>query len=220
MDTEAIVQLFVSGFWGTVKLASWTFVFSMLLGTLLGIMRISPIPVLRGAAGAYVTIMRNTPSTLVLFFCAFGLPYLDVKFGDDTATRSFIYAVIGLSCYTAAFISEAIRSGFATIPIGQAEAARSIGLTFSQSVTLVILPQAIRAVVPPIANHVIAMVKNTSIASAFNNKELISAMRNAVEIRGDLVLTLLVATAGAYLILTLSLGWLASVLERKMAVKR
>lgn len=220
MDVGDLTQLFISGFWGTVKLASWTFVLSMLLGTLLGIMRISPIPALRAFSATFVTVMRNTPSTLVLFFCVFGLPYLDVKFGSDTASRSFIYAVIALSVYTSAFICEAIRSGFATVPAGQAEAARSIGLSFTQSVQLIILPQAFRAVVPPIANHVIAMVKNTSLASAFNNKELISAMRNAIELRGDMVLTIIVATAAAYLVLTLGLGWLAARLERRLVVQR
>ncbi|RAC91890.1 amino acid ABC transporter permease, partial [Burkholderia multivorans] len=125
-----------------------------------------------------------------------------------------------LTAYTACFVAETLKAGIATIPVGQAEAARAIGLTFNQTLSEVILPQAFRTVIPPLGSVVIAMLKNTSIASAFNNRELISAMRNAIELRGDLVIPILFGTAVAYLVLALILGRIFSYLERKLVILR
>ncbi|WGW12967.1 amino acid ABC transporter permease [Saxibacter everestensis] len=220
METSDLVALFASGFWGTIKLAFLTLIGSLIFGTVLAAMRVSPTPILRGAATAYINLVRNTPLTLVMFFCAFGLPYLDIRFGESTSTRAFYYAVLALTAYTSCFIAEAIRSGIATIAVGQAEASRAIGLTFGQSLRFIILPQAIRTVIPPLGNQIIAMVKNTSIASGFNNQELISAMKNTIEFRADIVIPVLCATAAAYLILSLGLGQVFRVLERKAAIVR
>ncbi|MCM1012288.1 amino acid ABC transporter permease [Brevibacterium sp. XM4083] len=220
MDFLALLELFGSGVWGTVKLFTVTLVGSLVLGTILAAMRVSPTPVLRIAASAYINIVRNTPLTLVMFFCAFGLPFLDIRFGDSSSFNSFVYATLALTAYTACFVAETLKAGIATIPVGQAEAARAIGLTFNQTLTQVILPQAFRTVIPPLGNVIIAMLKNTSIASAFNNRELISAMRNAIELRGDLVIPILFGTAVAYLILALILGRIFSYLERKLVILR
>lgn len=220
MDFLALLELFGSGIWGTVKLFTVTLVGSLVLGTILAAMRVSPTPVLRIAASAYINIVRNTPLTLVIFFCAFGLPFLDIRFGDSSSFNSFVYATLALTAYTACFVAETLKAGIATIPVGQAEAARAIGLTFNQTLTQVILPQAFRTVIPPLGSVIIAMLKNTSIASAFNNRELISAMRNAIELRGDLVIPILFGTAVAYLILALILGRIFSYLERKLVILR
>ncbi|GAA1617894.1 MULTISPECIES: amino acid ABC transporter permease [Brevibacterium] len=220
MDFLALLELFGSGIWGTVKLFTVTLVGSLVLGTILAAMRVSPTPVLRIAASAYINIVRNTPLTLVMFFCAFGLPFLDIRFGDSSSFNSFVYATLALTAYTACFVAETLKAGIATIPVGQAEAARAIGLTFNQTLTEVILPQAFRTVIPPLGSVIIAMLKNTSIASAFNNRELISAMRNAIELRGDLVIPILFGTAVAYLILALILGRIFSYLERKLVILR
>ncbi|WP_137825480.1 amino acid ABC transporter permease [Brevibacterium sp. 2SA] len=220
MDFLALLELFGSGVWGTVKLFTVTLVGSLVLGTILAAMRVSPTPVLRIAASAYINIVRNTPLTLVMFFCAFGLPFLDIRFGDSSSFNSFVYATLALTAYTACFVAETLKAGIATIPVGQAEAARAIGLTFNQTLTQVILPQAFRTVIPPLGSVIIAMLKNTSIASAFNNRELISAMRNAIELRGDLVIPILFGTAVAYLILALILGRIFSYLERKLVILR
>ncbi|WP_045077124.1 amino acid ABC transporter permease [Psychromicrobium lacuslunae] len=212
--------LFASGFWGTIVLSFFTMVGSLIFGTVLAAMRVSPTPVLRAAATTYVNVVRNTPLTLVLFFCAFGLPYLQISFGNTTDQVSFNYAVLALTAYTSCFVCEAIRSGIATVPLGQAEAARSIGLTFTQSLRFIILPQGIRTVVPPLASVIIAMVKNTSIASGFNNKELISAMNGVIELRGDQVPLILAGTAIAYLILSIGLGQIFGLIERKVRIAR
>lgn len=220
MDFLELLQMFLSGAWGTIKLFAVALVGSMILGTVLAAMRVSPTPVLRIAASTYINVVRNTPLTLVMFFCAFGLPFLDIRFGSTSSFNSFVYATIALIAYTACFVAETLKSGISTIPVGQAEAARAVGLSFGQTLNEVVLPQAFRTVIPPLGSVIIAMLKNTSIASAFNNRELISAMRNAIEVRGDLVIPLLFGTALAYLILALLLGRIFDYLEKKLVILR
>ena len=215
-----LIQMFLSGTWGTLSLFGVTLVGCLLGGTILAAMRVSPTPVLRGTAAAYVSVVRNTPLTLVMFFCVFGLPYLDIRFGSTAAMNSFVLANIALIAYTSCFVAETLRSGIATVPVGQAEAARAIGLSFTQVLGFIVLPQAFRTVLPPLGSVIIAMLKNTSIASAFNNRELISAMRGAIEVRGDIVIPLLLATALVYLLLAVVIGRVFDVLERKLVILR
>lgn len=215
-----LIQMFLSGTWGTLTLFGVTLIGCLIGGTILAAMRVSPVPVLRGAAAAYVDVVRNTPLTLVMFFCVFGLPYLDIRFGSTAGMNSFVLACIALTAYTSCFIAETLRSGIATVPVGQAEAARAVGLGFGQVLSFVVLPQAFRTVIPPLGSVIIAMLKNTSIASAFNNRELISAMRNAIEVRGDIVIPLLLATALIYLVLALGLGRIFAYLEKKLVILR
>src|SRR5262245_48902598 len=116
-------------------------------------MRVAPTPVLQAAGAVYVTVVRNTPLTLVLAFCTLGLSdTLGLTFSSTPGTNSFWLVVVGLSAYTATFVCETLRSGINTVPIGQAEAARAIGLTFFQSLRLILLPQAFRAVVAPLGS--------------------------------------------------------------------
>jgi glutamate transport system permease protein len=187
-------------------------VLALALGTVLAAMRVSPIPTLRGAGAGYVEVVRNTPLTVAFLFVVFVLPQLDIRLSF------FVFAVIAVTVYHAAFFCEAVRSGINAVGVGQAEAARSIGLTFIQSLRLVILPQAFRTVVPPLINVVIALTKNTSIAAAFGVLEL-----TAVGVRlanADAVIPVLVGVAACYLLLTLTSGWLAGWLERRVAVAR
>lgn len=220
MDVASLIGLFLSGTWGTIKLFSITLVGCLAFGTVLAALRVAPTPVLRAAASAYITTVRNTPLTLVMFFCVFGLPFLDIRASSDSGVNSFVLATIALIAYTSCFVAEVLRSGISTIPVGQAEASRAIGLNFFQTLRFVIMPQAFRTVIPPLGSVIIAMLKNTSIASAFNNRELISAMRNAIEIRGDITLLIIAGTAVAYLILALVLGRVFAFLEKKWVIHR
>ncbi|EFG48255.1 ABC transporter, permease protein [Brevibacterium mcbrellneri ATCC 49030] len=220
MDFADIVMLFLSGVWGTVKLFGVTLVGCLVLGSILAAMRVSPTPVLRAAASVYITTVRNTPLTLVMFFCVFGLPFLDIRASHDSAINSFVLACVALIAYTSCFVAEVLRSGISTIPVGQAEAARAIGLNFGQTLRYVIMPQAFRTVIPPLGSVIIAMLKNTSIASAFNNREIISAMRNAIEMRGDITLLVIAGAAVSYLILALILGRVFTILENKWVIHR
>ena len=202
------------GFVTTLELSVLASVLALLLGTLLAAMRVSPVPTLRAAGATYVELVRNTPLTVVFFFVVFVLPQLDVLL------PYFAFAVIALTVYHAAFFCEAVRSGINAVGVGQAEAARSIGLTFGQSLRLVVLPQAFRTVIPPLINVVIALIKNSSIAAAFGVVELTATGTRLAAANGDAVIAVLVGVAVCYLVLTLPSGWLAGRVERRVAVAR
>jgi glutamate transport system permease protein len=202
------------GFVTTLALTVVSSVLALALGTLLAAMRVSPVSTLRAAGAAYVEVVRNTPLTVVFFFAVFVLPQLDIRL-------AFLqFAVIAVTVYHAAFFCEAVRSGVNAVGAGQAEAARSIGLTFTQSLRLVILPQAFRTVVPPLINVVIALTKNTSIAAAFGVVELTAVGTRLANANGDAVIAIFAGVAVCYLVLTLPSGWLAGQLERRVAVAR
>ena len=202
------------GFVTTLEVSALSSVLALLLGTLLAAMRVSPVPTLRAAGATYVELVRNTPLTVVFFFVVFVLPQLDILL------PYFAFAVIALTVYHAAFFCEAVRSGINAVGVGQAEAARSIGLTFGQSLQLVVLPQAIRTVIPPLINVVIALIKNSSIAAAFGVVELTATGTRLANANGDAVIAVLVGVAVCYLVLTLPSGWLAGLLERRVAILR
>jgi glutamate transport system permease protein len=150
----------------------------------------------------------------VLFFCAFVLPQLNLRLDYTTA------AIIGLTLYTSPFVAEAIRSGVNGVPVGQAEAARAIGLGFGQTVGLVVLPQAVRMVIPPLINVLIALTKNTSVAAGFSVIELVAVSRQVIQLNGNATITILAAVGVFYLVITVPLGQAARHLERRAAVAR
>jgi glutamate transport system permease protein len=155
-------SLFASFFWGSVKLFLIAGAGALVLGTLLAALRVSPVPAMRVFGTLYVNTVRNTPLTLVLVFFGFAAPKLGIPLDYFPA------ACLGLVLYTAAFICEAVRSGINTVPPGQAEAARAVGMPFSQVLSQVVLPQALRASVPPLVSVLIALLKNTTVATAVN----------------------------------------------------
>ncbi len=208
------LPLYWQGFRTTLTLALLSGVLALVLGTVLGAFRVSPIPSLRAFGLVYVELVRNTPLTAVFFFAVFVMPRLGV------ILDFYITAVIALTVYTAAFVCEAVRSGVNSVGVGQAEAARSIGLTFSQTLRSVILPQAFRTVIPPLINIFIALTKNTSIAGAFFVGELFNVGRRLANDRGDAVLWVLAGVAVFYLLITIPAGLLAGYVERKAAFAR
>lgn len=156
----------------------------MVLGTILCALRVGPVAIMRRAAATYVTLVRNTPLVVVFAFFSFAAPmfgltfsFLDVHIGQFDFTEAYGAAVVSLTLYTSTFVSEGLRSGINAVPLGQAEAARAIGLTFGGSMTQVVLPQAFRASVPPLASVQIALLKNTSVAAVFGVAEAVSQMR-------------------------------------------
>jgi glutamate transport system permease protein len=208
------LPLYWDGFQMTLRLTLVSAVASLVLGTLLGAFRVSPVPTLRGFGTVYVELLRNTPLTLVFFFMVFVAPQLGVKLPFETS------AYVALSLYTAAFVCEAVRSGVNSIGVGQAEAARAIGLTFTQTMSQVVLPQALRTVVPPLINIFIALTKNTSVAVGFFVTELMAVgVRLAPRNPADVVEVLL-GVAVFYLAITIPAGILAGRLERRVAFAR
>lgn len=213
----AIVEnlpLYWDGFQVTLRLTLVSALVALVLGTLLGASRVSPVPTLRAFGTVYVELVRNTPLTLVFFFFVFVAPQLGVKLPFETS------AYVALSLYTAAFVCEAVRSGVNSVGVGQAEAARSIGLGFGQTMTQVVLPQAFRTVVPPLINIFIALTKNSSVAVGFFVTELMAVgVRLANRNPGD-VIAVLIGVALFYLAITIPAGVLAGRLERKVAFAR
>ncbi len=183
-------------------------------GLLLAIMRSSPVLGFRALSTLYVAVTRNVPLAVVFFFSAFVLPQLGVR------VSYFSFAVIALVAYYSSFFCEAIRSGINSVAFGQAEAARSIGLSYSDCLRFVVLPQALRNSIPPVVNVMIALVKNTAVASAFGVAESLSAMQRLANDEAAAVLVILMATAVIYLSITVPLGFVATRIERRSAYSR
>ena len=206
--------LYGSAFLGTIELFVVAAIGSLVGGLLLAAMRVSPVPVLRAFGTGYVNIVRNTPLTLVFFFFAFAYPRLaivDLSF--------FTRACMALIVYTSAFVCEVIRSGVNTVPVGQAEASRALGFTFGQTLSAVVMPQALRSVVPPLTNVQIALLKNTTIAAGFSVFEAGGIYQRLSE-QGYNVLIGLLWVAVGFLILVVPLTLLQRRLERSWSVAR
>ncbi|HEY0508575.1 MAG TPA: amino acid ABC transporter permease [Blastococcus sp.] len=199
----------------TLALAVASGVCALVIGTLLAGMRVSPVAPLRGAATFYVETFRNTPLTVVFFFLVFGIVEIDLQFPSR-----FIASVAALSLYTAAFVCEAIRSGINSVPPGQAEAARAIGLDFGQTLRTIVLPQAFRTVVPPLGNVWIALAKNTSIAAGFTVTELTAALLRLSNVASDQLPLVFGAIVLAYLLITLPSAWIIRLVEKRVAIVR
>jgi len=209
------LSLYLEGILKTLQICAWSAIGSLVLGTLVAACRVSPVPPLRWFGTSWVNVFRNCPLTVVLFFTAFGLPEIGIN------AEYFWFGVLGLVLYTSAFVCEAVRSGINSVPAGQAEAARAVGLTFSQSLANVIMPQAIRTVVPPLGSVIIAMIKNSAIVGAFGvGGELFSVIDTLTGSRGIAVVPVLIGVVLGYLILIIPAGVLLGVLERKVAVVR
>lgn len=179
-------DLYLRAFGYTLAMFLVAGVLSTVFGTFLAACRVGPVAVLRIAATTYVTLVRNTPLVIMFAFFQFAAPvlgidwtytWLDVHVGDFDFTSFFGSAVVSLTLYTSAFVCEALRSGVNAVPLGQAEAARAIGLPFGGVMSQVVLPQAFRASVPPLASVQIALIKNTSVAAVFGVAEAVSQMR-------------------------------------------
>ena len=217
-------QIF-EAFWTTIQLTVFSAVGALILGTLLAAMRLSPVPMMNWIGTTYVNVVRNTPLTLIILFCSFGLSQtLGITLVDSTSLTSiedsnFRLAVLGLTVYTASFVCETVRSGVNTVPLGQAEAARSLGLTFGQNLRMILLPQAFRAVLIPLGSVLIALTKNTTISSAIGVTEAALLMKGMIENTAALLAVGTIFAVG-FIILTLPVGLLFGWLGKKYAVAR
>jgi len=208
------LDLFGPFFLRTIELFVLSAVGSLIWGTVLAMLRVSPVPLFRAVGTAYVTIARNTPLTLVFAFFVFAYPLLDIVKLDY-----FPAAVVALTVYTSAFICEVVRSGINTVPVGQAEAGRALGLTFGQILGQVVLPQALRSVVPPLISTLIALLKNTTIAAGFSVAEA-GAIRSYLSERGENQLIGLLWVALGFIVLVAVLSFVQRSLEKRWSVAR
>lgn len=199
---------------------------SALIGTVLMVMRVCPMASLRAAAAAFVNVVMNIPLTLIILACSLGLYgqlgiVLSGRGGDQWLARnSFWLTVLGLSVYTATFVCEALRSGLNTVPPGQAEAARAIGLGFVPTMRLVVLPQTLRGSVAPLGNTLIALAKNTTVASAAGVAQAASIMSDMFEFSPQHVVSIFLLFAIGWTLIVLPIGLVTTSLSRKLAVAR
>ncbi|MFG6443648.1 amino acid ABC transporter permease [Microbacterium sp. P07] len=202
------------GLVGTLILFFGGGLLALVLGIVVGGMRVSPIPVARWMGTLYVNTIRNTPLTLVFFGFAFALPPL-----LETRIDPLVLGVAALGIYTATYVAETIRSGINTVPVGQAEAARALGLTFGQVMGSVVMPQAFRSVIPPMMSVFIALLKNTTVAAGFSVINL-GSVRSYLSERGENQLFVILWVAVIFVALVLLLSWLQRSLETRWRVAR
>ena len=207
------LDVFVGGMRATATLTLLSFALAMAIGIVLAACRVSPVPPLRAAGAFYIATVRNTPLAVLFVLFYFGLVHVGVVYGGFTT------AIIVLGGYTGAVVGEAVRSGINSVSRGQAEAARAIGLTFPQTLRIVVLPQALRTVVAPIGSLFIALIKNSSVASVIAVSELVyrtDQLSNDEAVGVPVYLGAVVA----YLLMTIPSGFAWGALERRVAIKR
>ncbi|MFJ9409348.1 amino acid ABC transporter permease [Streptomyces sp. NPDC101393] len=205
---------FRDGFLGTLAITASSALVALVFGVLIAGFRVSPIPPLRAFGTAWVTLLRNTPLTLLFLIAFFVVPRILIP-----GLSPYVLATLALGFYTSSFVCEAVRSGINTVPLGQAEAARSIGMTFAQTLRMIVLPQATRTVLPPLSSIFIALTKNSAIAGAFSYPELFNVSK-LLNDKGYAIAWIFLWVALAYLLITFAISGLFRLLERRMGVAR
>lgn len=210
----------------TLQLTFWGALWALIIGTVVAVMRLSPVKSLQWAGSMYVTLFRNTPLTMIVVAASLVLwTQLDIHLANRDSPTYVIdngmrLAILALAVYHAAFVCESIRSGVNTIPVGQAEAARSLGMSFGQNLRHVILPQAFRGAITPLGNVLIALTKNTTVVVAIGVVQISHTMRRMIEFRSDKLFEIFGLVALAFVVITLPMGLLTSWASEKWAVKR
>ncbi|NGN67385.1 amino acid ABC transporter permease [Streptomyces sp. A7024] len=205
---------FRDGFVGTLLLTLASAAFALVLGVLLAAFRVSPVPPLRWFGTVWVTLFRNTPLTLLFLVMWFVVPQI-----FDVGMSPWVKGLMALGLYTSSFVCEAVRSGINTVPFGQAEAARSLGMTFGQTLRMIVLPQATRTVIPPLSSIMIALTKNSAIAGAFSVTELFGVQKLLSD-QGFAIAWIFLWVALAYLVITFAISGLFRLLESRLEVAR
>ncbi|MET9342363.1 amino acid ABC transporter permease [Nonomuraea sp. NPDC003804] len=197
----------------TLQLTVASFVGAAVLGVLVTAMRVSPVGVLRAMGTAYVEAFQNLPLLVLLLLAWFGLPEIGIKAGP------MVTAIVVISVYEAAYVAEALRSGVNAVGQGQGEAARALGLTFRQSLWHVILPQALRTVVQPLGNILIALTMNTALAGAISVVDL-TAAANRVNLMEAQPIPIFVGAGLMYALIAAVIGFTTGRLERRLVMIR
>lgn len=213
------------GFATTLWLLFFSSILATVLGTALAAFRVSPVASLRAIGVSYINVFRNTPLVLILALSisvipTLGFNNLSINLGFRQFGLFFVVAMLGLSAYTAAFVCEAVRSGVNSVAAGQAEAARSIGMDFAQSLRHVVLPQALRAVIPPLTSTYIALAKNTSVVAIFGVTDAGYYMRKLSNQYSSDLWFIFIGIAVGYVLIVAVISGVSSLLERRLAVAR
>jgi putative glutamine transport system permease protein len=203
----------LTGFRMTVVLSLLSMGLGTLVGVVLVVLRLAPATPVRAVARLVIEFFRNVPILIQLFFYYYGLPRLGVSWS------AFTCATVGLSLYSGVYIAEALRSGVLAIDRGQWDAGLAAGLSRLQTLCHVVLPQAVRLVIPPLANLLVFTIKTSALASAITLEELMH-VTETLESETFRTFELFTATAVGYLVLTIPLGGAARWLERRLVIQR
>ncbi|ETI68036.1 amino acid ABC transporter permease [Neobacillus vireti] len=202
-------DLYFQGFLTTIEVSIIGLICSFILGVIVAVMRIAPLRILNWIGTCFVEFIRNIPLILIVFFFYYGLSnYINLS--------GFAAGTIGLTIYTAAFIAEAVRAGIQSVDKGQMEAARSSGLTYIQAMKHIVLPQAIKIVIPPIGNQFINLVKNSSILGLVAGMELMY-FADYVHEKTWISFDTYIFAALFYLVLTIPLSFFVNRSEKRLA---
>ncbi|MFF8880678.1 amino acid ABC transporter permease [Streptomyces flaveolus] len=208
------LDVFGRGLLVSLEISGATFLLSAAGGLLLAVCRISPVRPLRLFAALYVSTVRSVPLLMLLTLFVFGLPEIGLVY-------SLTWTVVtAMTVYWSAFFGETVRAGVRSVPVGQTEAARALGLTFWQVLRCVVVPQALRCVVQPLASLLIAVVLNSSLAAAVGVTQELTGQTVLLDQKYAQPLLTFGAAAACYVALTLAVGRAAAVLERRLAVLR
>ncbi|BCU82993.1 glutamine ABC transporter permease [Polycladomyces abyssicola] len=207
----ATLRSLMEGLLVTLEVAASAIVLSFVFGIILGILRYTKLPVLSQLAVLYIEVMRNLPLLLIIFFGYFGLRDMGVELPVTMA------AIAGLTVFTSALIAEIVRSGLNSVEKGQIEAARAQGFTYVQTLWYIILPQALKRMIPPLVSQFITLVKDTSLAVVISLEEI---MHNAQIVYNKYVnatIPLLLLVAFIYFTINYSLSRVSRYLEKRLA---
>ncbi len=216
------------GFSATLLVSVVAGILAFVWGVILAAFRVSPIGPLQTFGAAYVNVVRNTPLTLMFLLLGGTLsavlgiviPISKNTYFGVTINNGIIFAIVALTLYTATFVCEVVRSGVNSVGVGQAEASRSLGLTFGQTLSRVVLPQAFRSVVPPLINVFVAHIKNTSVAAGFALTEAVAVANRLSNANPGDVFWIFIGIGLLYLVITVPISVAAEQLEKKVAVAR
>ncbi|HEU4480276.1 MAG TPA: amino acid ABC transporter permease [Actinomycetota bacterium] len=206
---------FADGFWITCQLVGISFLIAMVVGVFVAALRVQPLKPLKFIGTVYVEVFRNIPLLVLLFIMFLGLRRAGVEIGR------WVAATMSLGLYTAAYVAEAIRSGVFTVGKGQIDASLSLGFTYPETLRKVVLPQAIRTVIPPIGNLIIAMIKNSAIigVSVLALRDLLKEAR-LINSRTFQTNEVFFWAAVGYLLLTVTATFIVRYLEKRLAIRR
>ncbi|TVY07539.1 amino acid ABC transporter permease [Paenibacillus cremeus] len=203
------LSFILEGFGVTLRVAFFAIIFSFFIGCLVGTLRYTKIPVVSPALGILVELIRNLPLLLLIFFTRFALPEVGIKLGVEYS------AIVALTVFEGAMISEIVRSGLNSIHKGQIEAARSSGLSYVQTLWHIVLPQGLRRMVPPMVSQFISLLKDTSLAIVISLPELMHQAKIVIGQSYSFVVPVLAVTAILYFAINYALSLVARRLENK-----
>ncbi len=211
--------IMLQGLWITLKCSIFAIIFGIIIGVIGGIARISDNPALKWSAISYVELIRGSPLLVQIFIWYFVLGTMVNQILTSYGMAeipSLWYGVASLACFTGAYVTEIVRAGIQSIHRGQTEAARSLGMSYGQCMRYVILPQAMRRILPPLAGQFISLIKDSSLLGIIAVRELLKASREVVTTQLN-PFEMYFTAAALYLVITFALSMFVQYLERKTA---